>query len=660
VGRAGVLARPGRWRAVGVLALAGWTRSAAAFDLDGHTVLEAAAYRRLLARDQVPGTDLSGRALLADLIAGGVLGTPRCFDGARPWMGGCRSGDRRDRPLAFWPPLHAGSADLVIDRQLSARAQCQHFMAETRDGLTPPDPRLGVPVGLATTAYTRCIDGLGAALDGLLRDPGLANHRLVGIYAVIHAVQDSFSPAHVARDERHRIVHLNSWTLLDWPAYFWRGLHSFPPATHHAITDDRDGGFLWEDGRTPDGRRCKDIHNGYAVPESCLTPLGRAAVDAVVDLLVLVHQVRARAQAAGREPSLSAPEDAAAWEAYVATHLPSVVAPFGPPPAGMRLGFPRVDEFLGVQGNLAQDGWGVGPWAARLFYGPATPFALLLTGGVGVSSQSGEQGLTAAAGIGLALPIVRRLSIGGSPVLAAVRCTAGFRREVPGGDVDVCKVGLFATLGDVIIPLPASLWLGIQGPRWSWDERAVRGPLVGLAVGWSHEHRPDRPTLAPEVRQGWDPPRPEEVRAYRHGSTSWLVFFSATARSTDENRWVSGGLELRRDLDPWDRRSGWSAALAVSVVHGTTDGSTGEVLALAPVARFYLVARRLSVAATPSLVRVGALAGESVGVDVGAQLSLALTVARVELSLESPPLSYVSPSRRHTLPVSLRLGLLFD
>jgi len=650
VGRAGELARPGRWLAVGLLALAGWSRSAAAFDLDGHTVLEAAAYRRLLALDQVPGTDLSGRALLAELIAGKVLATPRCFDRTRPWMG-CRSGDRRDRPLAFWPILHAGSADLVIDRQLSARAQCQHFMAETRDGLTPPDQRLGVPGGLATTAYTRCIDVLGAALDGLLRDPALANHRLVGIYALIHAIQDSFSAAHAVRDERHRIVHLNSWTLLDWPAYFWRGLHTFPAATHHAITDDRDGGFLWEDGRTTDGRRCKDIHNGYAVPETCLTPLGRAAVDAVVDLLVLVHQVRARAQAAGREPSLSAPEDAGAWEAYVATHLPSVVAPFDPPPAGMRLGLPRVDEFLGVQGNLAQDGWGVGPWAARLFYGPAVPFALMLTGGVAVNRQSGEEGLTAAAGLGLALPIVRRLSIGGSPVLVALRCTTGF---------EACKVGLFATLGDVIIPLPGSLWLGIQGPRWSWDERAVRGPLVGVSVGWSHEHHPDRPTVPTEVGQEWDPPRPEEVRAYRHGSMSWLVFFSATAKSTDDNRWVSGGLELRRDLDPWDRRAGWSAALAVSAVHGTTDGSAGNVLAVAPVARVYLVARRLSVAATPGLVRVGSLAGESVGVDVGGQLSLALTVARVELSLQSPPLSYVSPSRRHTLPLSIRLGLLFD
>ena len=59
----------------------------------------------------------------------------------------------------------------MIDRQLGQQGQCQHFMANTEDGLSPPDPRTGVPGALATTAYLRCIRVAGQVFDGILRDP---------------------------------------------------------------------------------------------------------------------------------------------------------------------------------------------------------------------------------------------------------------------------------------------------------------------------------------------------------------------------------------------------------------------------------------------------------------------------------------------------------
>src|SRR5690348_5671728 len=74
---------------------------AGAFDLDGHEIIEAVAYERLLAMDIVPGTGVSGvsgRALLGVLIATGVLDQPPCFDRDRP-RGDCDRDTRLDLPL---------------------------------------------------------------------------------------------------------------------------------------------------------------------------------------------------------------------------------------------------------------------------------------------------------------------------------------------------------------------------------------------------------------------------------------------------------------------------------------------------------------------------------------------------------------------------------
>jgi len=169
-----------------------------AFDPIGHDIIEAAAYRRLLETAKVPGTGISGQALLGALIAQKVLSAPPCLD--EPPGGGCGPETLRVAPLRTWPIVRSGAADLLIDRQLDERGQCQHFMAQTADGRSPVDPRTGVPGALATTAYERCVGILGAVLDNILRHPRLASWRVAGMYSLIHAVEDSFSPAHARRD----------------------------------------------------------------------------------------------------------------------------------------------------------------------------------------------------------------------------------------------------------------------------------------------------------------------------------------------------------------------------------------------------------------------------------------------------------------------------
>jgi hypothetical protein len=86
----------------------------------------------------------------------------------------------------------------------------------------------------------------------------------------------------------------------------------------------------------------------------------------------------------------------------------------------------------------------------------------------------------------------------------------------------------------------------------------------------------------------------------------------------------------------------------------------GTNATIATTLRLYLVPDRIAVTATPALVRVGTLGGRAVGVDVAGRAGVAFELGRVEIDADSPPLSYVSRSRWHALPFSVRLGLRFD
>lgn len=632
----------------GVLA---WSSVARAFELHGHMVIEAAAYKRLLALPEVPETGVSGRALLAALIADGVLLEPPCFDGWHP-RGGCGPADRLRRPLAYWPVIGSGAADLIIDRQLSARGQCQHFMAETADSLSPPDPSTGIPRALATDAYTRCVTALGIAFEGIVRDPRLARARLVGAYALMHAVEDSFSAAHTARDADGRIQYLLSWNLLDWPVYVRRGVTTFPPKTHHGVTDERDYDYVRPDGVTDDGKPCADVPNPYAVPETCLSPRARAATAAVVDLLVLAYRVRSRARDAGREASLASDDDRALWRRFVATHLASAVVTVEDPPSGVSIGFPRTDLFLGVRGNLGREGaWGASLWGSRFFYGPAVPFALLISGGAGFYHLRTGDAYVGAVGLGLALPLVRRFTIGFAPAGLAVTCAVDFAH---------CSPTAFATLGVLVIPLPASLWLGLEGPRWSWQERSTGGSLFAVSLGWSHEDKPAPRAPDEASARAWNPPRPDEVWAYRAAPVTWALSLAATAGSTAENEWLGGRFDLRWDRDRWNRRAGLGPALSLSIARGTIDGAHASAVTLAPSLCLYVLPDRLAAVVTPAALLVDAPDGHDARADAVGLVTIVFDIARVEVAVDSPPLSYVSTARWHALPLVVRLGLLLE
>jgi hypothetical protein len=638
------------------MVIALWAAPGAAFEVAGHEAIEAAAYKRLLALQVVPGTGdpgISGRALLASLIAAGILAEPPCFDRDKR-RGNCGDAQRLELPLRYWPLLLSGSADILIDRQLGQNGQCQHFMANTDDSLTPLSPGLGVPGGLVTTAYLRCIDVAGAVLDGILRDPLLAEWRLAGTYVLMHAIEDSFSAAHVDRNPQFQMKYLLSWTLIDWPRYALQRNTHITAATHHAVTDHRDYDYLRGDAQARDGRPCRDFHQPYAVPEECLTERGKAAVDAIFDYLVLIYQLRARALAEHRQVSLFGPssgQDASMWMGYVRDHLASTSVQAGRP-GERREAPPRNDGFLGLQGVAGRHALGAGIWGAHLWFGPAIPFALGLTGGTGYTRSNGAGEFGAAANLALVLPLIRRFAIGGAPVGFNVACTTDF---------DSCKPDVVATLGQLIVNLGQSTWLAFEGPRWSWTEREVGDTWMGVSLGWSRERVERRRLPRAEAVATWAPPPPADVRAYRHTRSSRTAYLSSTAGSRSDNAFIGVGLEWRRDRDVWDRRAGFAPGLQFEVDRGRVDGSElGTSATFAPTLRLYLVPDRVALTATPALVRVGTLGGHAVGVDVAGRAGVAFELGRVEIDVDSPPLSYVSRSRWDALPFSVRLGLRFD
>jgi hypothetical protein len=635
--------------------------SASAFQLEGHETIEAAAYKRLLSLPHVLGTGspgISGRQLLAALIVDGVLRPPPCFDAAHP-EGTCRLEDRTELPLRFWPTLGSGTPDVVIDRQIGERGQCQHFMARTGDGLSPVDPGLGVPRSLATDAYTRCASIAGAVFAGILRNPALAQSRLAGMYVLMHAVEDSFSPAHVARDERFQIIHLLSWTLIDWPIYAWHWRFSFPPSTHHGVSDRRDHEYLRSDGLARDGRRCRTFQNPYAVPEECLTERARAAVDAVVDLLVLTYRLRTSGavEASSSTPPANPPVNpempvgTGSWLGFGRAHLASIVEPL-PARAETRGPLPRPDVFVGVQALAGPHLVGVGLWATDLSFRAALPFALGFTGSAGFVRADGRDTLGASAGVSLLLPLVRRFTIGATPAAVTLSCDVRFHS---------CSPDLEAVLGVVLVPLGDRTWLGLEGPHWSWETRSVGESWAGLAVGMSHERTTDRRPVDPAAALSWNPPRPDEVEAFRSTRSSRSIFLSTTVFSRSDNQFVGVGLAWRRDRDAWNRRAGIAPGLELGVEGGRIDGTTpGGALVAAPTVDIYVLPDQLALTATPALLHYGAIAERALALDVAARAGVRIDIARVEFEVDAPPLSYVSESRWHPLPITARLGVEID
>jgi hypothetical protein len=105
---------------------------------------------------------------------------------------------------------------------------------------------------------------------------------------------------------------------------------------------------------------------------------------------------------------------------------------------------------------------------------------------------------------------------------------------------------------------------------------------------------------------------------------------------------------------------GLAPGVEAEIAQGRTEGGSGGSLALGATARLYLSANRLALAAAPVLLRLETAAGERHHLDLAGRFGLVVLLGRIELGVESPPLSYLARARWHARPFSVRLGLLLD
>lgn len=465
-------------RVAAALAACALPARAWAFDPIGHDVIEAQAYRRLLdASPSLPdgvGGTVRGDVVVAALIADGVLAAPGCF-GASAGSSSCREARARE-PTRWWPPLRSGRMDFVLDRHFGAVGQCYHFLAHPGDDDAPHvvDPATAVPAGLVARPYRRCVRLVGTLVE-VAAGAGAGDARGIDndVYALLHALADAHSAAHVERDARGRIRWMRVWNALPWNP---RG----DARLRHRFHDDRDEAFL-RPGAASDPRCDLDRTHPYAVAPSCLSPAAASAVDALVDVLALVYRMRRRARAGLAPPNFTAAVNRDDWSAFVARHLRHARVPLdGSDTRPYRLdAWPRVAFGIGVDldGPDARPGAHVGVMTPLFLLGRDRFLPFVPNASVELGVLPGD-GYHAAADVTFSLPFAPWLWAG----LAPFRVSATMRPQR--GEVDVA-VGLFAPRVDVfqIGRAHRGLWLRVAGPgmydlvsaRWQWQAALTLG-----------------------------------------------------------------------------------------------------------------------------------------------------------------------------------------
>jgi hypothetical protein len=398
------------------------------------------------------------------------------------------------------------------------------------------------------------------------------------------------------------------------------------------VVDHRDEAYL-KPG-------CEEPPNPYSLPEACLTDLGLAATDAVVDLLVLIYRLKARAAAEHRKATLDDPAALADWRAYVDRHLPlAFVEPDVRPLGGS--GIVRPDVMLGLRSGFGGGPGSVGLAAGATFaFRPLVPFVLRPLVHAGYERDEGRNGARFGADATLMLPALGTFAIGVTPLAVDVGCSP-------------CRTDLQAAPVIGSLHIVRGLWVEAEGPRWSWNDRTFRAPDVRLTLGWFTDIEPPAPGPPPNPAN-WDPP-PLSPRNYRASVGTLALFAGSTLRSDRDADRLSAGFGLRWDRDRWGRRAGLSPGVRLEGAYGDTDGRHGLTVAGGPTLQYHVVPDTIAVTAVPALLRAGAAP-----TDVAGTLGIALQVNGLEVSLESPPLSYVSRDRWRGRPLTLRLALLLD
>jgi hypothetical protein len=259
-------------------------RAAHAFKPIGHDVIEATAYKRLLAEKQVPGTGVSGKQILGSLIRRGVLARPRCFPDP-PDEIECTP-PASDLPGEWLPAVRSGREDLWLARQFDGTEQCFHFMAPPSDIYeSAHETASGVPERMVDLAPARCMRFVNGMVDSILG----REHHPDDAYVLLHAVVDSYSGAHAVRDPANgwRLEYLKPWRLLGLVDYCGHpvGWHYWSLTYHHDVSDPADDAWKVDSPACP----APAEDGAYSLPESCLTDRAKEAAGLAHDTLVALY-----------------------------------------------------------------------------------------------------------------------------------------------------------------------------------------------------------------------------------------------------------------------------------------------------------------------------------------------------------------------------------
>jgi hypothetical protein len=478
--------------------------SAHAFVADGHRVIEAQAYKQLVAEgcDDDRGRHVPGDQVLREFIAAGLLDAPTCPGGSSD----CES-RRQSDPLSWWPPPHSDEPDMVLSRQFSREGQCFHFMAMSSDESVAAgadhsttrcvDPRGGaenVSCGLVCSAYNSCIETLTTlAYNVAWADAEKARSSHEGLYELMHAVADSYSRAHVEREHGSGRIHY----LRVWQPIAASPLANATQITRHAApSDDRDDDTL-DRFSTWDGHLCTYYTKlPYGAPTQCLTSEAKQAVSATKDLLCEVRAMRA--EHAPR--ALSATEAvqshtklmraSARWPGFLARYFPHAHAELCTSDAYRgrqeREHVPRLVVAYSANYTYANPGDMLRNELGVRIFNEGTAFEpAVIRGHVGVGvlrsplfgsvTTSTTNEPYVATSIDVLLPLGDVVTIGTTPLvfdIGLAKSTATFDVVARPLRVELAPLGALR-----------GTWVGLAGPfEYYYFENVVR-PSVGLAFG---------------------------------------------------------------------------------------------------------------------------------------------------------------------------------
>ncbi|MGE5346337.1 MAG: hypothetical protein ACM3JH_10305, partial [Acidithiobacillales bacterium] len=540
-----------------------------------------------------------------------------------------------------------------------------------------------IPRGLATAAVVRCRD----LLDDLLRQivivggPGTRQSGY-GLYELAHAVADSFSGAHTERDPGDgKVDYLRVWKPIEKLARLpTERARRIPNDVYHVWNDQRDKAYVGD--RVVAGRSCEERTSfPYDVPFECLSEGGDQARRALVELFVVVRDLR-MAQKAAPGTGEAEPERSAAWEEYKKKWFTPVHDCRGEE-CNARQPVERTAggyTLFGIRSayNATTSSTDVFAWGNHLSFSEAlNPFVYGLGAQIGYRRQHGGDGVgLAGLDFSILLPVGKRAAVGFSPMV----WHATFGSGATGPEV-------LTELFQSEYRLGERTWLSLVGPlqvnwlvpRVEWYLGASLGVAVGSArvAGGPIITRFDE--RAERHDEGWIPPPAPYGRLKGRRASLYVVSGITTVTTPPETvegrRYGLGtlGADLMWDRDRWGGRFVWAAGVSLSVGARSTSGTAGYFTGIFSAGLRWYVLGILGLSLTPVRVEGGPrVVGrtdtdpspdvhgthpDQYYVQAGSRLGIAFNAGIVDILVEAPTLAWRSDPLSAGEILSVRLGI---